>query len=123
MGDQAILTLSSHGTTRRNEARRADDAHIEPAVAASATYHQAVSLSSWRFSQTSRTDAPSGWRKPGAAHQGGGPDCRRAPAPGIQYGRAGRTGIEPAPCGCGACCRSFNYVQGRARGGSKSPIL
>jgi len=29
--------------------------------------------------------------------------------------RAGETGIEPAPCGCGACCPSFSYVQGSSR--------
>ena len=36
---------------------------------------------------------------------------------------AGGTGIEPATCGFGACCRSFSYVQERTRRGWKSPIL
>jgi hypothetical protein len=36
---------------------------------------------------------------------------------------AGRTGIAPAPCGCGACCRAFSDVQGRPRAGWKWPIL
>jgi hypothetical protein len=36
---------------------------------------------------------------------------------------AGGTGIAPAPCGCGACCRSFKNVQGRTRRGWKWPIL
>ena len=33
------------------------------------------------------------------------------------------TGIEPAPCGFGACCRSFSTVQGRTRTRLKWPIL
>jgi hypothetical protein len=36
---------------------------------------------------------------------------------------AGGTGIAPALCGCGACCRSFSNVQGRTRAGWKSLIL
>ena len=35
---------------------------------------------------------------------------------------AGGTGIEPAPCGFGACCRSFSSVQGRTRAGLKWPV-
>jgi hypothetical protein len=40
-----------------------------------------------------------------------------------KFVRAGGTGIAPAPCGCGACCRSFSYVHGRTRAGLKWPIL
>ena len=40
---------------------------------------------------------------------------------GIQ--RAGGTGIEPATCGCGACCRTFGSVPERTRSGLKRPIL
>jgi len=36
---------------------------------------------------------------------------------------AGGTGIEPATCGFGACCRSFSNVQGSTRTGWKWPIL
>ena len=37
--------------------------------------------------------------------------------------RAGGTGIEPAICGCGACCRAFSSVQGRTRTPLKWVIL
>ena len=36
---------------------------------------------------------------------------------------AGVTGIEPATCGFGACCRSFSNVQGRTQRGLKWLIL
>jgi hypothetical protein len=36
--------------------------------------------------------------------------------------KAGGTGIEPATCGCGACCRSLREAQGRTRRSLTWPI-